>query len=181
MPINSPMELFLEELAGMYDAEHRLIPILQGLAGEAQNSQNKQAYEQHLHETEHQIQNLAQVFQILGQQPRRQACLAIEGIKQEHDTFKKQNPTPHILEAFDLGGAEKTEHYEIGSYLMLIQQCQLMNQPECVRLLQQNLQQEQAMAERVLHFGDVVGRQLIAQASQMYGQGQAVPGATPPA
>ena len=168
MAVDSPMGLFLDALADILDEEHRLIPILQTLAAEAQTPQVKQAYEQHLQETEHQIQNDNEVFRILGEQPRRQTCLVIEGLKQAHDTFKQRGPSAAILQAFDLGAAEKTEHYEIASYTMLIQTCRLMNQPECGRLLEQNLAQERDMADRVLRLSEATGQQLIGQAGQMY-------------
>lgn len=168
MAVDSPMELFLDALASVLDAEHRLIPTLQTLAGEAQNPQVKQAFEEHLHETEHQIHNDEQVFQILGQRPRRQTNLVAEAIKQTHDTFKQRQPSAAILQAFDLDTAEKTEHYEIACYTMLIQMCRLMNQPECGRLLEQNLTQEQAMADRVLRLSEMTGQPLAGQAGQLY-------------
>ena len=168
MAVDSPMELFLESLADILDEEHRLIPILQTLAVEAQNPQVKQAYEQHLQQTEHQIHNDDEVFHILGEQPRRQTCLVVEALKQEHDQFKQKQPSAAILQAYDLGAAEKTEHYEIASYTMLIEMCRLMNQPECGRLLEQNLAQERDMADRVLRLSQTTGQQLIGQAGQMY-------------
>ncbi len=177
MAVNSPMELFLDALAEILDDEHRLIPVLQTLAAEAQDPRVKQAYEQHLQETEHQIQNDNEVFRILGEQPRRQTCLVIEALKQAHDQFKQRGPGAEILQAFDLDAAEKTEHYEIASYTMLIQMCHLMNQPECARLLEQNLAQERDMADRVLRLAEATGQQLIGQAGQMYTQGQ--PGERP--
>lgn len=168
MAVEAPMELFLDALADLLDDEYRLIPILRTLAAEAQNPQVKQAYEQHLQETEHQIQNDNQVFQILGEQPRRQTNLVIEALAQAHDQFKQRQPSAAILQAFDLDAAEKTEHYEIASYTMLVQMCGLMNQPECARLLEQNLAEERDMADRVLRLSEMTGQQLIGQAGQMY-------------
>jgi ferritin-like metal-binding protein YciE len=177
MAVNSQMELFLGALADILDDEYRLIPILQTLAAEAQNPQVKQTYEQHLDETEHQIQNVNEVFRILGEQPRRLTCLVIEALAQAHDQFKQRGPSAAILQAFDLDAAEKTEHYEIASYTMLIEMCHLMNQPECARLLEQNLAQERDMADRVLRLSQATGQQLIGQAGQMFTQGQ--PGERP--
>jgi ferritin-like metal-binding protein YciE len=65
---------------------------------------------------------------------------------------------------FDLGGAAKTEYYEMASYKGLIEKAQLMGQQQCVHLLQQNLSQEEAMAKRVETLSKQLGKQMIPQA-----------------
>ena len=163
MAINSPKELFLHEMGDIYNAEQMITQILPALAQESENQQAQQAYQTHLQETQHQIQNLEQCFQLLGSQPPKVTCFAVAGLKQEHDNFKKEeSPSPAILTMFDLGAAAKTEHYEIASYQGLIEQATLMGQTQCAQLLQQNLQQEQAMEQRVTQ----ISRQLGQQAAQ---------------
>ena len=71
-------------------------------------------------------------------------------------------PSPMMLTMFDLGGAAKTEHYEIASYQGLIDQANLMGQKECAQLLQQNLQPEEAMAQKVVLFSRELGPQVVA-------------------
>lgn len=173
MSMTSPSDLFLHELGDIYDEENRLLQILPALASEVDNQQVKQAFQQHLQETQQQVKNIEQVFQLMGQQPKRQTCAAIQGLKQEHDTFMKQeSPSPQIITLFDLGAAAKTEHYEIASYEGLIEQCQLMGQQDCAQLLRQNLQQEQAMAQRVSQLGKQLGQQMIGAMSGQANQFQ---------
>lgn len=167
MSIKSPQELFLHDLADMYDAEHRILQILPQLAQESTNDQAKQAYQQHEQETQQQIKNIDQVFQLMGQQPKREACAVVQGLKQEHDSFKKDGPSDQILTMFDLGAAFKTEHYEIASYTGLIEKCQLMGQSQCAQLLQQNLKQEEAMAQRVQQIGKQLGQQAVSAMGQV--------------
>ena len=178
MPMQSPMDLFLHELGDIYDAEQRIAQILPQLASESADPQAQQDYQTHLKETQQQIQNLEQVFQVLGAQPQRETCAAIQGLKTEHDTFVKENPSPDILTMFDLGAAAKTEHYEIASYTGLVEKCNLMGQQQCAQLLQQNLQQEQAMLQRVMRDGQQLGQQMIGQLGAGLGQmNQPSPGA----
>jgi ferritin-like metal-binding protein YciE len=132
----------------------------------------------HEQQTRQQIQNLDHVFQILGQQPQRIPCLAVQGLKQEHDTFLTDNPTPNVLTMFDLGAAFKTEHYEIASYMGLIEMAQLMGQQQVVQLLQQNLQQEQEMARIVQQVSMQLGRQHISPMTQT-GQAHQAPQTNP--
>src|SRR5579884_390164 len=136
MPMQTAMDLFLHELGDIYDAEQRIAQILPQLASESADPQARNDYQTHLKETQQQIQNLEQVFQILGTQPQRETCAAVQGLKTEHDTFVKENPTPQLLTAFDLGAAAKTEHYEIASYTGLIEKCNLMGQQQAAQLLQ---------------------------------------------
>src|SRR5215469_1123627 len=128
MPMQTPMDLFVHELGDIYDEENRLLQILPALADEASNPQVKNAFLQHLRETQQQVQNLEQCFQALGQQPQRETCAAIQGLKQEHDTFVKENPSPQVLDMFDLGAGLKTEYYEMASYQGLIEKAQLLGQ-----------------------------------------------------
>lgn len=166
MAIKSPQELFMHELADMYDAEHRILQMLPLLAQESTSDQAKQAFQLHEQETQQQIKNLDQVFQLMGTPPKREACAAVQGLKQEHDSFKKDGPSDQILTMFDLGAAFKTEHYEIASYMGLIEKCQLMGQQKCAQLLQQNLKQEEAMAQRVQQIGKQLGQQAIGTMGQ---------------
>lgn len=178
MPMQSPMDLFVHELGDMYDAEQRIAQILPQLASESTDPQVQQDYQSHLKETQQHIQNVEQVFQVLGMQPQRQNCAAVQGLKTEHDTFLKENPSKDVLTMFDLDAAAKTEHYEIAGYEGLIEKCNMMGQQQCAQLLQQNLQQEQAMLQRVMRTSQQLGQQMMGQAG-MGQRGQPSPGAQP--
>lgn len=162
MSMQKVQELFLHELGDMLDAEQRIVQILPIMAQEAQNPIIQQAYQQHEVETQQQIRNIERCFQIMGVQPKRTPCFAVDGLQKEHDGFLKERPSPIELMMFDLNGASKTEHYEIASYQGLIEQASLLGQRECVQLLQQNLTQEEAMAQKVVLFCREVGPQLAA-------------------
>jgi ferritin-like metal-binding protein YciE len=87
-------------------------------------------------------------------------------MKKEHDSFLKEDPTAEILTMFDLGGASKTEHYEIASYKGLIEKATLMGQQACVNLLQENLKQEEAMAKKVEQISKQLGQQMVTRAGR---------------
>ncbi len=163
MPMKSAQELFLHELADMYDAEQRIAQMLPTQAKETDNPEIKKALEVHLDETRQQIKNLEQCFEALGTKAQRSACFAVEGISKEHDAFLKEKPSPELLTMFNLSGTVKTEHYEIASYLGLIDAANFMGQQKCAKLLQQNLDQEEAMAERATLYARELGKQMASQ------------------
>ena len=164
MPINSPEKLFLHELSDMYDAEQKIAKMLPAMAKECDNSQVKSAFEHHEQDTQQQIQNLEQCFQILGSKPEKAQCAAVAGMKQEHDTFLKEDPSKEILALFDLGGASKTEYYEMASYKGLIENANLMGQKQVADLLQENYKQEEAMAKKVEKISAQLGQQISQKA-----------------
>src|SRR5258708_3834086 len=147
--LQSPKDLFIHELGGMYDAEQKIATMLPVMVQETNNPQIKNTLQQHERETKQQISNLEQCFQVLGVQPASVACLTVAGLKQEHDTFLKEKPSEDVLNLFNLDATDKTEYFEIASYKGLIEKANLMNQRECVSLLQQNLKQAEAMSQKV--------------------------------
>ncbi len=167
MAMQSPKNLFTLEMADMYDAEQRILQILPTLASECNDPQVKSAFQDHERETRQQVTNLEQCFQILNVQPPRTTCHAISGLKQEHDSFLKENPSDNIRTMFDLGAAAKTEYYEIASYRGLVDMATLMGEPKCADLLRQNLQQEENMARRVEMLAHQLGQQATMQMGQM--------------
>ena len=160
MPMQTAQDLFIHELGDMYDAEQRIAQMLPMLATECNNDQVRTAFEFHAQQTRQHIQNLDRCFQALGVQAPKVTCTAIQGLKQEHDSFVKESPSQDILTMFDLGGASKTEHYEIASYTDLINAARQLGQQQCAQLLQQNLQQEQEMEQRVSQLSQQLGRQM---------------------
>lgn len=164
MAVQSATDLFMSELGDIYSAEQMILQVLPQLANESDNPQASQAFQQHEQETRQQIQNLEQCFQLLGQRPPNTPCYAIAGMKQEHDTFLKENPSKAILTAFDLGAADKTEYYEMASYKGLIEKAMLMGQQQIAQLLRQNYDQEMAMSQRVEGISRQLGQQMIQRA-----------------
>lgn len=140
-------ELLKHELGDLLYAEQRILTATKTLAREAQNPMLKQRIEQHVQETEGQIERVKQAFQAIGEKPKAETCEAAIGLREEHDSFKKEEkPSKQILAAFDLGSGLRVEHYEIAAYKTAIAIAEVLGEQECSRLLQQNLKEEQDMA-----------------------------------
>ena len=162
MPLQTPRDLFVHELADTMSAEQIIVKMLPELHREAQHPELKQAFKEHEQETKQQIKNLEQVFKELGQEPEETTCFAAEGLKKEHAALHEEKPTPAILEMGNLGGAAKTEHYEIATYTTLVQMAKDLGEREVATLLQENLDQEKAMAKRVEGLAKEIGKQAAA-------------------
>jgi len=74
----------------------------------------------------------------------------------------EENPSPEMLELSNLIGAEKTEHYEIVAYTGLVQMAKDLGEKEAAQLLQENLDQEKAMAKRVADLTKTISKETKA-------------------
>src|SRR5690242_2162321 len=77
---NNPLhELFLSELGDIYNAEQQLIKALPKMAKAAQSDELREAFENHLEETETQVERLDQMATELGENIKSTKCKAMEG------------------------------------------------------------------------------------------------------
>jgi ferritin-like metal-binding protein YciE len=157
--MDTPRELFLHELSDLLSAEHIIAKTLGELAKETQHDEMKTAFKEHGNESKEQVKRLEQAFKLLGEKPEDVTCHAAEGLRKEHEELHEENPSPEVLEMGNLLGAAKTEHYEIASYTGLVQIAKDLGEREVADLLKQNLDEETAMAKRIVDFTKTVGKE----------------------
>ncbi|MFB3815152.1 MAG: ferritin-like domain-containing protein [Terriglobales bacterium] len=141
-------ELFIHELNDMLDAEQQIVNALQQLENESERPDLQKAFSQHRGQTEKQIERLHQCFEEIDEQPKEQECLGIRGIIGEKQKLEEEDPSDEIKEIFSIGASTKVEHYEIAAYNGLIDMAQKMGHKQSVRLLQQNLREEEQMLKK---------------------------------
>ncbi len=147
MAIKTLEEKFAHGLGDIYDAEHRFLEAQQTLLESASSSTVKQMLKKHITETQQQIVNLTQVFEILGLSAKRVGCDAAKGLVSEgNKTVKETSAVPALADLAIVSSCSKVEHYEIASYRGLIMGAEMMGQTEVARLLSENLQQEETTA-----------------------------------
>ena len=150
MAIKTLQEKFMHGLGDIYDAEHRFLDAQQTMLPNADSDLVRTSLETHIAETEQQIVNLTQVYEILGVTPQRVSCDGAAGIVKEGDKLLSETKNvPALADLAIVGGCSKVEHYEIASYRGLIAGAELMGQTEIVRLLSENLQQEENTAQKL--------------------------------
>jgi ferritin-like metal-binding protein YciE len=145
-------ELFLHELSDILDAERKLVDALGEQAEGAGNPQLQKAFASHQAQTEKQLQRLEQAFEQLGEEPENTECKGLKGLLEELESFKEEEPSPDILDVFSVGAAAKVEAYEINAYESLIQLARDMGHTKAVKLLQQNLKEEQQTLKKMQAF-----------------------------
>jgi len=145
-------EFFIHGLNDIYDAEQQLVEALGELAEDSNQAQLKKAFESHRAQTEKQVQRLQQAFELLGEQPEETECHGIRGIIQEKKSFMEEEPSPDLIDVFNVGGAIKTELYEVAEYESLIDLAEELGENKIARLLGQTLKEEQATLKKMQQF-----------------------------
>ncbi|MGZ4392798.1 MAG: YciE/YciF ferroxidase family protein [Gaiellaceae bacterium] len=158
--MTDPRALFLHELGDVLFAERTLVKALPKLRDEASDAELAKSFGEHLEQTKQHVTNVEKAFDVLGRAAKAERCPAIEGIKKEHDEFvADESPSPEVLDAFLTGAGARAEHYEIAAYEGLIAMAEAMGEDEVVRLLTENLEEEQAALETVKSIGKRLAKQ----------------------
>jgi len=142
MKLTSMEGLLTHELKDLYNAEKQLTKALPKLAKAAHEPELKQAFQEHLEETRHQIERLDQIFEQLGQSPGRMKCEAMEGLIAEADTLLDMGGDEAVLDAALIGACQRVEHYEIAAYGTARTYAEILGMNDAARLLQETLDEE---------------------------------------
>jgi ferritin-like metal-binding protein YciE len=146
-PAEELKEVLTHELGDLLYAERRILTMLKVMEREAADPALQARIEEHRGETEEQIERLERAFESIGEKARAEKCPGIIGLKEEHDSYKREEkPSKRQLAAFDLGSGLRVEHYEIAAYRTAIALATSLGAAECARLLQESLLEEEEMA-----------------------------------
>lgn len=149
MPISTPDEKFLHEVGDIYDAEHRFLEAQQLMLEQASDKTLKTMIQEHIGETEAQIKNIEQIYEALGQKPKRVKCQAAVGLVAEGQKTMEEAETPALRDCVIAGAQAKVEHYEVASYRTLLMGAEGMGQEAIAKLIKQNLRQEEQTAKKI--------------------------------
>jgi ferritin-like metal-binding protein YciE len=136
------MELFEDELKDIYWAEKALTKALPKMAKNASNAELVEAIENHLVETEGQIEKLEQVFASIDKKAVAKKCEAMAGLVKEGEEIMKDTKKGPQRDAGIISAAQKVEHYEIASYGTLRTFASVLGLDEAVQLLDEILDEE---------------------------------------
>jgi ferritin-like metal-binding protein YciE len=108
----------------------------------ASHSQLKQAFSQHLVQTEQHVQRLEQIFETLGSKPSGHTCRAMEGLIQEGEEMIKMKGEPTVIDAGLIAAAQRVDHYEMAGYGCVRTYAKHLGEQHGAKLLQQTLDEE---------------------------------------
>ncbi len=139
--------LFMDELADMYDAERRIVKALPKMAKAATNADLKEAILAHLEETKGHVTKLEAVFACFDEKAKGKTCEATVGLLEEGDEIAADFKGSPAINAALISAAQKVEHYEMASYGCLHEWAGLLGNEEAAGLLAEILEEEKAANE----------------------------------
>lgn len=144
MKLHSFKNLLIEELRDIYDAEQQLVRAMPSLVEAAVLPELKQAFVQHLEETEVHLDRLRQIFKGLREDPSGNPCRTMSGLIAECQDLlgAERKSDPGVLEAALIGAAQKIEHWEIAAYGCARTYARILGLEELAEWLQKTLNEE---------------------------------------
>jgi ferritin-like metal-binding protein YciE len=141
--------LLLDQIEDLYDAEQRLTSALPKMAEAAHDPMLKSAFQEHLHETEHQVTRLERIFQMLNQSPTSETCDAMKGLIKEGEKAIDAEAEPEIRDAALIAAAQRVEHYEIAAYGTARSFAERLGRHDVAQILQETLEEEKAADQKL--------------------------------
>jgi len=160
---NELHKLFLEELADIYSAENQLTKALPKMAKAAESEELREAFEEHLQQTEEQISRLDQVFESLGEKMQRKTCKAMQGLIEEGTEVIQEHKGSSAIDAALIAAAQKVEHYEIATYGTLCTWADQMGHQEALDLLKETIDEEETTDERLTELAESIANERAEQ------------------
>ena len=166
MAMDSLKDLYVEELKDLYNAENQLLKALPRLAKKASSPDLKAAFEEHLGQTEGQVNRLETIFKRLGEKPTGKTCKAMKGLVEEGKEIIEEDGDESVLDAALIGAAQKVEHYEIAGYGTARTFASMLGEEDAMELLQETLDEEAATDKKLTALAESLVNQEASQAEE---------------
>lgn len=138
-------DLLLSELRDILHAEKQLTKALPKMAEAARFDQLRELFEQHLGETETQIERINECFELLGKSARAKPCKGMMGLVEEGQEIIAvgEEKEDAVADLALIGAAQRVEHYEIAGYTTARNLAQQLRHSAIVGLLSKSLAEEE--------------------------------------
>jgi ferritin-like metal-binding protein YciE len=160
------IEVLVDELRDMYSAENQLVKALPKMAKGANDKTLDSLFTMHLEETKGQVVRLNKVFEILHEKPTGEHCNGMEGVIEEGADALEKDEEGASFDSGLIGAALRTEHYEIAGYTATIEMANVLELPEVVQLLTENLNEELTASKKILAAAQPILRTSAAEPEQ---------------
>lgn len=147
-------DMYMDLLKDLYSAEKQLVKALPKMAKSAQASDLQRAFQEHLKQTEGQVERIERIFKDLEGSPRGKKCVAMEGLIEEGSEVMKEDAEPAAMDAGLIAAAQKVEHYEIAAYGTARAWAHQLGYHDAAKLLEQTLEEESMANEKLTRIAE---------------------------
>lgn len=147
MELNTLHELYVDELKDLYSAENQILKALPKMIRATTHPELKNAFTDHMKQTENQVKRLEHIFADLDESPKGKKCHGMEGVLEEGAELIKERPAADVLDAGLISAAQHVEHYEMAGYGTVRTWADKLGREQDARLLQETLDEERKADE----------------------------------
>jgi ferritin-like metal-binding protein YciE len=148
MSVQNAQDAFLFDLSLAHAGARTTLEIVEQGVAEVTDERARTLLTEHAEAARAQVRALEEVFSLSGSQPQDLACPAIDGIRQELDLFRQQDPAPELLTATTLFADQKISHNELATYDLLLDKAVMLSQTQAARILTTILKEQKEAAGR---------------------------------
>ncbi len=152
-------ELLIDELKDLYSAEKQITKALPRMAKAASSEKLRKGFQEHLAQTEEQINRLDRIFEELEESPRGKKCKGMEGLLQEGEELMQEDAQPDVMDAGLIAAAQHVEHYEIAGYGCVRTYANVLGMKKIAMLLEQTLEEEKATDQKLTKLAEAINVQ----------------------
>jgi ferritin-like metal-binding protein YciE len=166
------MELYVDELKHLFDAENRLVKALPKVAKAATSEKLRSAVEEHLEQTKGHVDRLKEIFDNLGEKATGKKCAGMMGILKEGEELMDEDFEGEVMDAALISAAQRVEHYEIAAYGTVRTWSDLLGENEASSLLDKTLEEEKETDEKLTQLAEETNVQAKEQGSEGEEEGE---------
>lgn len=149
MPAKSFEDLFVMELSDVYSAEKQLVKALPKLAKASSSDDLREAFQDHLEETQQQVQRIETIVKQEGITLKRKKNEVMASLIEDGADVIDSMDEGALRDAALIMAAQKVEHYEISAYGSLVEQAKLLGFDKAVDLLNDTLEEEKGADDKL--------------------------------
>jgi ferritin-like metal-binding protein YciE len=152
-------DLYFHELKDLYSVEKQTLRGLPKVIKATSSPALRDSLEQHLEETNIQLQRLENLFELHQKSTRGSKCKGTEGILEETEDWLMEEAQPDVMDAGIIAMAQRLEHYEIAGYGCARTYAAQLGFKEDEALLNQSLQEEAECDKKLTLLAERINQQ----------------------
>jgi len=164
--LDSLKDLLEDEIKDIYDAEKQLTKALPKLAKKATAPELREAFDEHLKQTQEHIARLEQVFDQMGMPVRGKKCEGMQHLIAEGNEMIAEAKDDATRDALMIAAAQKCEHYEIASYGTIRVWANLLGKTEVATLFEDTLEEEKEADQKLTQIAESFVNQQAAASGE---------------
>lgn len=158
MKLNALKDLLAHELQDLHSAEQQLTEALPKMVKAANSPELKAALEEHLAQTQTQLDRVTTLLERLELKPGRVKCAGMAGIVKEGSDILGEDGNPSVKDAAIIGAAQRVEHYEMAGYGTARTLAQTLGLDDVADVLQLILDEEKAADEKLTEIAEQINQ-----------------------